>query len=517
MTTISAYTPPLVIAPRTPATGVSPVTTVNRSPDLPASTSVTLGRQPANVLTYSPDTIAANAAGQAQEPDALSSLMSDNIRASSLTGQFKGLAAALLGRLQADGGNYSLSIPRAGASTAIDGVAAAQGPAQADNSVSLRVTTASGAKVTITLESNEKGLGVQIDVGDARLTEQERNAIAGLSKSFQEAVDGLSAVPPKLALGALARFDGSVLSSVSLQATVGAEGPDRVSFDFQADAGQRSLTVKTVAGSAQISVDASDSSQFGSAQQQSAAIANYLSRFDSAQQRGEGDANLMALFKSGFADLHKSYGDWAPQGTTTTRLGLPADVHRTMLSGLADFSASINQTPVASNPLQPREFDSFSYETSQNTRSSGSPRLDLAISQQQQSSLAASYHRALTPGQQLNLTADPETQNYAFHQIRDTSSSQTDIAYEDGELAKASFTESSTMSTLVSKFVKGKLVDQSSITPTTQTRTQDLMTLLRAADLKAPLQDTATPRDQVEAALIRKQENLAQAVARLRR
>ena len=93
MTTISAYTPPLVIAPRTPASGVSPVATVNRSPDIPASTSVTLGQQTANVLTYSPDTIAANAAGQAQEPDALSSLMSDNIRASSLTGQFKGLAA----------------------------------------------------------------------------------------------------------------------------------------------------------------------------------------------------------------------------------------------------------------------------------------------------------------------------------------------------------------------------------------------------------------------------------------
>ncbi|MGK8837615.1 hypothetical protein ACRS9B_19230 [Achromobacter xylosoxidans] len=53
MTTISSYTPPLVIAPQAPATGVSRVTTVNRSPDIPASTSVTLG-QPANVLTYSP-------------------------------------------------------------------------------------------------------------------------------------------------------------------------------------------------------------------------------------------------------------------------------------------------------------------------------------------------------------------------------------------------------------------------------------------------------------------------------
>ncbi|WP_456910875.1 hypothetical protein, partial [Flavobacterium sp. 3-210] len=88
---------------------VSRVTTVNRSPDIPASTSVTLG-QPANVLTYSPESVAA---GQVQEPDALSSLMSDNVRASSLTGQFKGLAAALLGRMQNDGGNYSLSIPSA--------------------------------------------------------------------------------------------------------------------------------------------------------------------------------------------------------------------------------------------------------------------------------------------------------------------------------------------------------------------------------------------------------------------
>lgn len=515
MTTISAYTPPLVIAPQAPATGVSRVTTVNRSPDIPASTSVTLGQPAANVLTYSPDTVSANAAAaQAQEPDALSSLMSDNVRASSLTGQFKGLAAALLGRMQNDGGNYSLSIPSARAA-AIDGVAAPQGPAQADNSVSLRITTASGAKVTVTLESNEKGLGVQIDVGDAKLSEAERNAIAGLSKSFQQAVDGLASVPPKLALGALARFDSSALSSVSLEATVGAEGPDRVSFNFQADAGQRSLTVKTLAGSAQINVDASQPSQFGSAQQQSAAIDNYLSRFDSAQKRGEGDAALMALFKSGFADLHKSYGAWAPQGSATTRLGLPADVHRTMLSGLADFSASVNQASIASNPMQPRELDGFSYETSQNTSTSGSPRLDLAISQQQQSSLAASFHRALAPGQQLNLTTDPDTQNYAFHQIRDNYSNQTNIAYEDGELAKASFTETNSLSTVVSKYIKGKLVDQSSI-PSTQTRSRDLMELLRAADLKSPLEDPRTPRDQVEATLIRKQEELAQAVARLR-
>ncbi|MCM2572444.1 hypothetical protein ACOTEY_06160 [Achromobacter xylosoxidans] len=512
MTTISSYTPPLVIAPQAPATGVSRVTTVNRSPDIPASTSVTLG-QPANVLTYSPESVAA---GQVQEPDALSSLMSDNVRAASLTGQFKGLAAALLGRMQNDGGNYALTIPPARAAAPVDGIAAPQGAAVADNSVALRITTASGAKVTVTLESNEKGLGVQIDVGDAKLTEEERSAIAGLSKSFQDAVDGLASVPPKLALGALAKFNTSVLSSVSLEATVGAEGPDRVSFNFQADAGQRSLTVKTVAGSAQINVDASQPSQFGSAQQQTTAINNYLSKFDSAQKRGEGDATLMALFKSGFADLHKSYGDWAPQGTATTRLGMPAEVHRTMLSGLADFSASINQAPVASNPLQPREFDTFSYETSQNTTSSGRPQLDLAITQQQQSSLNASFHRALSPDQKLNLTKDPESQNYAFHQIRDDYSNRTDIAYEDGELAKASFTESSTMSTLVSKFVKGKLVDQSRITPTTQTRTQDLMGLLRAADLTSHRDDTRTPRDQVEAALIRKQEDLAQAVARLR-
>ena len=72
------------------------------------------------------------------------------------------------------------------------------------------------------------------------------------------------------------------------------------------------------------------------------------------------------------------------------------------------------------------------------------------------------------------------------------------------------------MSTLVSKFVKGKLVDQSRITPTTQTRSEDLMGLLRAADLNSAREDARTPRDQVEAALVRKQEDLAQAVARLR-
>ncbi|WZB75906.1 hypothetical protein WJ972_07550 [Achromobacter insuavis] len=68
---------------------------------------------------------------------------------------------------------------------------------------------------------------MQIDVGDAKLTEEERTAIAGLSKSFQDAVDGLTSVPPKLALGALAKFNTSVLSSVSLEATVGAEARPR--------------------------------------------------------------------------------------------------------------------------------------------------------------------------------------------------------------------------------------------------------------------------------------------------
>ena len=125
----------------------------------------------------------------------------------------------------------------------------------------------------------------------------------------------------------------------------------------------------------------------------------------------------MSYFKAGFSDLHRSYGAWSPQGTTTTRLGMPADVHRTMLSGLADFSASINQTPIASNPAQPRELDSFSYETSQNTSSSGRPQFDLAITQQQQSTLSASFHRALTPDQKLNLTTDPETQNLSLIHI----------------------------------------------------------------------------------------------------
>ena len=129
--------------------------------------------------------------------------------------------------------------------------------------------------------------------------------------------------------------------------------------------------------------------------------------------------------------------------------------------------------------------------------------------------MSASFHRALTPDQKLNLTTDPETQNYAYYQIRDNYENKTQIGYDAGELALASFTETSTLSTTVSKFIKGKLVDQSTL-PSTETRTRDLMELLRAADLDAPLKDTKTPRDQIEASLIRKQEDLAQAVARAR-
>ena len=206
MTTISASLPPVVIAPQTPSPAASRVTQVNRTADVPASTSVTLG-QTSTVLTYSPNTISAN---PVQAPDTLSPLMSDNVRSSSLTGQFKGLAAALLSRFQTDGGNYAQTVasPRA---AAVDSLEGPQAKAQADNSVALRITTASGAKVNITLDSTDKGLSVQIDVGDAKLTEEERNAIAGLSKSFQDAVDGLASVPPKLALGALSKINSCLL------------------------------------------------------------------------------------------------------------------------------------------------------------------------------------------------------------------------------------------------------------------------------------------------------------------
>lgn len=452
-------------------------------------------------------------------PDALAVAMSKSVDARTRINPFAEVGAAVLNRLRTDGANHTQWMPStriaASASAAADAGPLSEADLRADNAVSLRIDTASGVKVQVTLQSGKEGVSVQIDVAEGELNEDERRAIAALSGAFQDALDGLAEVPPRWSLTKLANGSSPLLSSISLRETRLVDGAEQT-VDFQADAKQKSLTVSSVMGVVKVDVDLTKPVALGSAQQQSAAVAKYLQQFDRAQRRGSGDEALMSTFKDVFSSMHGSYGAaQVPAADTTTRRLLAVDAHRSLLSGLADFSASIEQVRNAINPAKPKEIDGFSFQASQSSQVSGKAGWDLAVSQTQQSTLTASYHRSFSPDVQLALTDDEKTQNYLYFQIHDTTSSKTDVAYQEGVLATATLNEARTQSTQVSKYIKGKLLDQSFM-PSSESNSRNLMSLVQAAKLDETENDPMMPRDQAEEILRRKYLDLAHQAADLR-
>jgi len=450
-------------------------------------------------------------------PDAIATAMTKNVEARNSASPFADVGAAVLNRFRTDGTNHSQWVPspRWAASAAADAGATSQAALQADHAVSLRIATASGVKVNVTLESGPQGMAVQIDVAEGELNEDERRAIAALSGAFQEALDGLAEEPPRWSLTKLANGSSPLLSSISLRETRMVDGAEQT-IDFQADAKQKSLTVSSVMGVVKVDVDLSKPVTLGSAEQQSAAVSKYLQQFDRAQRRGSGDEALMGTFKDVFSAMHTSYGAaQVPAADTSIRRLPTADAHRSLLSGLADFSASIEQVRDASNPARPKELDGFSFQASQSSQVSGKAGWDLAVSQTQQSALTASYHRSLSPDVQLALTQDEKSQNYLYFQIHDTTNSKTDVGYQEGVLATATLNESRTQSTQVSRFIKGKQVDQS-FTPSSESNSRNLLSLVQAAKLDEAENDPMAPRDQAEEILRRKYLDLARQAADLR-
>jgi hypothetical protein len=177
---------------------------------------------------------------------------------------------------------------------------------------------------------------------------------------------------------------------------------------------------------------------------------------------------------------------------TPPRIALSASDHA-MLTGLADFHASMTQATSAPNPRRPGEKDGFSYEVSQETQITGHDSLDRGISQHQHSDLSASFHTALSPEQTLKLTLNPTSQNYYYTQIDDSADSQTDIAYQKGKLTQASISQSASESTHRSKYMMAELVEDNTM-PSTQSSSRDLLGLLKSFE-----DDTSAPTRQRQA------------------
>ncbi len=412
--------------------------------------------------------------------------MGGNLASQSNANRFAGLGAALLTQLAAGRKDISQSVVQAPGSQPLNAseLSAAQSKlhsSNADSTISLTLKTTSGKTVTLSLANQANGLAVQARVEGGDLSDEESAALAKMADGFQSAIDGLTAEPPQLKLDALTQFDAKVFSSVDLNTKLKLEDSSIQTLSFHADDQQRSVRMNGPSGDLQLSVDLKNPTIRGNANQQQRALQSYLKQIDDATTRGNGDRQLMSMFKDAFATLNSNYpGTRAATTPITVNPLAPTDTDRNLLTGLADFSASVKQTAQASNPMRPSEQDTFAYDVSQSTRLKGRDPLNRSVDQDQQSHLTASYHLPLYSGQKLRLTSGAESQNYLFYQIDDRASSHTAISYDKGKLTNASVTQSASQSTRMSRYVMGRLMEQTA-TPLSSSKTQSFLGVLEQA------------------------------------
>lgn len=350
---------------------------------------------------------------------------------------------------------------------------------QADIQSTLSVKTASGALVELSQATD--GSGVQITVKQGNLSDVDRSALEKLSEGFKKAMAGLAGQPPRLDLSGLTHFNSTVLTSVDLRAKV--TGENALVLDFHADSNTRSVKSTGTLGTVEISVDMSNRAIIGNESQQQRALSQYLKQFDRAQSRGEGDRTLMTLFKDAFTALNTNYSNSATSTANgrqqTSYISLTRS-DKNMLTGLADFTASVTQTPGTMNPMRLNEIDSFSYQVSQASLITGNSDQNRNITQKQQSHLTASYHKSLIAGLPLELTTDRNSQNYAYFQIDDKSESRTEVQYRKGAMLSATLEKSASTSTRVQTYMRGWL-ESDTTTPQQTSKTTDLLGKLQSA------------------------------------
>lgn len=469
MTTISPLSRAVAATSPAPAAG-TPAASANSAIATPsgASTVVSLGGagvKPSSTALVWENRIRSTAA----------TMMAQNFNNQPAAGRLKGLGAELLKQVAYDGQDFAQSVQQAPDGVAVGTYDMLVSPSQVsqhgmgDNQFKLTITTRSGAKVELALDAGDNSIAIDAH-SSAKLNDAEREALGKLADAFQQSIDGLSEDPPKIDLSGLTQYDGAVLSSVDLKAQVKAGPAQTQQLEFHADAGQRSVSFTGPAGSAKIGVDLSQPASWGNKEQQAKALNRYLQQVDQAGLRGQGNGTMLGMFKDAFTDMNSDYG----KPVTAPRSIYLTDQDSALTTGLADFTASMSQAEVASNPMRGSEKDTFSYDLSQKTSISGHTQLDRAITQQQQSHLKATYHAPIKADARLALDLRPESQNYKFFTIDDSASSTTNIAYDQGVLKKAELEMQASRSTRVLTYSLGKLKDDQT-TPSGKAVTRDLL------------------------------------------
>ncbi|WP_256081528.1 hypothetical protein [Massilia sp. YIM B04103] len=350
-------------------------------------------------------------------------------------------------------------------------------PESVDNKFTLSITTRSGTKVDLTLANVGDEMIYQVS-SSAELSADERKALSHLAEGFQGAIDGMAGSNPQVRLGGLTQLDSKFVQSIDFHAQV--EGPDATSqtLDFYIDDTKRKVSIGGPDGQAEVNVNTSTLEHVGSKQQQEKAIKNYLAQFDQAATRGRGDKKLMSMFKDAFSDMNRTAISEERRSDLSTLQRWQLNSHdRTTLTGLSDFNAAVTQTPKSSNPLKAREEDNFSYDISQQTVVDNRPPDERSIRQSQQSHLAAQFHTEIGKSGAPTFDGTPQTQNYDYHHINDSASSNVSLNYKEGKLRKATLEQVANQSEQVQTFILGKLTSDKT-TPSQQALVRDLLPAL---------------------------------------
>ena len=392
-----------------------------------------------------------------------------------------GLGAAVLNQVANTQGNFQQSVvsypnPAAmgliDATTTADNAAALKDAQYAQNNVGLTIRTASGKEVDISLtfggnSSVQDSLSINVQAL-GKLSAAEQAAVAKLSTGFAAALQGITSVPPQVDVSGLVNFDPTVLSSVDLKVSEpqSTSMTSLQSLDFHADAGGRSFAMQGAAGKVSVNVDLSKPALWGSKAQQQSALLGYLNQFDAADHRAQGGSALLGEFKDAFSQLNSSY----PAAGLQTARALPASALNTqdvsVLSGLADFQASMSGTSFNGSAAEPTtETGRIDYQVSQQTEISGIAKgTGLSVAQTQSATLVASVEQS-SDGALLDTTKG----NYDIYRINDSTSTTTAFAYADAKLKSASVVTQVDQSEVYQKLVGHKVVEQTSTPLNTET------------------------------------------------
>lgn len=188
--------------------------------------------------------------------DTFSYMLEQNARLTTVSGRFNGVASGLIERFQTTQGDFKQAVVATypAQSNANQNVAELSQARlnnlreNADQSMGLSVTLASGRSIEFSIKSNADGLSVEAS-NSAQLTESESRALEKLAAGLEKTANSYFA-DQRINLDALANFDTFAISSLKLEIKAGEQ-----ELNFNINQSHHQLNIKSASG--QIDIDVS--------------------------------------------------------------------------------------------------------------------------------------------------------------------------------------------------------------------------------------------------------------------